>query len=99
MEDEILHIATVVSNPLRWETRNNHAVAAIKNWLKEPNIIVYVGEVAHGARDHCLIEEFINHPRVVHIPLKRLVNFMQKSGYLFYQTRIAFIPIQLKCRQ
>lgn len=94
MEDEILHIATVVSNPLRWETRNNHAVAAIKNWLKEPNIIVYVGEVAHGARDHCLIEEFINHPRVVHIPLKATTMAWSKENVL--NLIISRMPFQAK---
>ena len=42
---DVLHVVTVVSNPLRWESRYALAKEAIGRWLSEPNVHVTLVEV------------------------------------------------------
>lgn len=67
--DNQLHVVTVVSNPLRWESRVELANKAITNWLQEPNVKVTFVEVAYGSRAYDFADSFPA-DRVQHVPLR-----------------------------
>ena len=63
-----LHIVTPIANPMRWKSRIRHAYDAILSWVDEPNVQVWLPEVAYGKREHEL--DHLKHPRVHHIALR-----------------------------
>jgi hypothetical protein len=69
MRSDTLHIVTPIANPIRWKSRIRLAWDAILHWVSEPNVEVYVPEVAYGAHDHELTR-LGDHPRIHHIPLR-----------------------------
>src|ERR1039457_4726523 len=77
---DVLHVVTVVSNPLRWESRYALADAAIRGWVKEPNVHVTVVEVAHGSRDHQLAR--LGGDQVTHIPVRATTMAWSKENCL-----------------
>jgi hypothetical protein len=81
MNTEILHIVTVVNNPIRWASRGILARAAIASWLKEPSVQVTLVEVAHGARPYKLLD-LADHSRVTHIPVRATTLAWSKENCL-----------------
>lgn len=69
MHNQILHVVTTISNPLRWESRMRLARAAILSWIQEPNVHVTLVEVAHGSRNHDLLD-LAGHHQITHIPVR-----------------------------
>jgi len=69
MQNEILHIVTQVSNPIRWKSRNALARAAVLDWLNEPNVQVTLVECQNGTRSYQL-EDLAGHARVTHVPVR-----------------------------
>jgi hypothetical protein len=49
-EDQTLHVAVCYSNPFRWRTRRELANDCIRHLAGSPNVKLYVGELAYGAR-------------------------------------------------
>jgi hypothetical protein len=49
-EEQILHVAVMYSNPLRWETRRKLLNDFRKRTEASPNVRLYIGEVAFGDR-------------------------------------------------
>lgn len=67
----ILDVVTVVGNPIRWQTRIDHAVASVESWLREPNVRVTLVECAYGARGYDLAAFAAKHQgRVIHVPVR-----------------------------
>jgi hypothetical protein len=77
---ETLHIVTCVANPLLWQSRENLARVAISDWLKEPNVAIYLAECAYGSRGHQLAD--LAGPRVTHIPLRATTMAWSKENLL-----------------
>jgi hypothetical protein len=70
MHNHTLHVVTMVSNPIRWESRYKLARQAILGWIEEPEIHVTLVEVAHGDRNYELAD-LGDHPKITHIPLRQ----------------------------
>src|SRR5271165_364542 len=49
-EDQTLHVAVCYSNPFRWRTRRELANDCIRHLAGSPNVQLYIGELAYGAR-------------------------------------------------
>jgi hypothetical protein len=77
---ETLHIVTCVANPLLWQSRENLARVAISDWLKEPNVAIYLAECAYGSRGYQLAD--LAGPRVTHIPLRATTMAWSKENLL-----------------
>jgi hypothetical protein len=65
---ETLYVVTCVSNPLRWQSREALARAAIHHWLKHPNVHVTLVECAYGSRGYALAD--MASARVNHVPVR-----------------------------
>ena len=52
---ETLYIATVIANPLKWNSRIDLAKKAVQSWLKEPNVKVYLVECLYGTDENYLL--------------------------------------------
>ena len=76
----ILDIVTVVSNPIRWETRVALAERAVKSWLQEPNVRITLVEAANGGRSHSL--SHLSSDRVAHIPVRTTTMAWNKESLL-----------------
>jgi hypothetical protein len=77
---ETLYVATCCANPLLWQSRDALARAAITDWLKEPNVVVYLSECAYGSRGYQLAD--MAGDRVVHIPLRATTLAWSKENLL-----------------
>lgn len=55
-EDQTLHVAVCYSNPFRWKTRRELANDCIRHLHHSPNVKLYIGELAYGARPHEVTE-------------------------------------------
>ncbi len=93
---ETLYVVTCVANPLRWQSREALARAAIASWLQSPNVHVTLVEVAYGSRGFGLADlagTRINHVGVrattlawnkeclLNIGATRLPNGAEKIGF------------------
>jgi hypothetical protein len=85
---ETLYVATCCANPLLWASREALARAAITDWLKEPNVVVYLAECAYGSRGYELAD--MAGARVVHIPLRATSMAWSKENLL--NIAIAHMP-------
>jgi hypothetical protein len=77
---ETLYVVTCVANPLLWQSRENLARVAISDWLKEPNVAIYLAECAYGSRGYQLAD--LAGPRVTHIPLRATTMAWSKENLL-----------------
>jgi hypothetical protein len=77
---ETLYVVTCVANPLLWQSRENLARVAISDWLKEPNVTIYLAECAYGSRGYQLAD--LAGPRVTHIPLRATTMAWSKENLL-----------------
>lgn len=75
-----LYIAAAISNPLLWRSRGELAKKAIADWLKEPNVHVFLGEVAYGSRRYEL--DGLASDRVTHVPLRATTMAWSKENVL-----------------
>lgn len=57
-EKEKLHVAVAYNNPFRWRTRREHANYFRRHMNASPNVVLHLGEVAHGQRPHEIVDEF-----------------------------------------
>lgn len=81
MKNDILHIVTAITNPIRWSSRVDLARAATANWLNEPNVHITLVEAAHGARSHSL-DDLGEHERVTHVPMRAFTMAWSKENWL-----------------
>jgi hypothetical protein len=56
-EDQTLHVAVCYSNPFRWRTRRELANDCIRHLAGSPNVKLYIGELAYGARPFEVTED------------------------------------------
>lgn len=57
VEDNTLHVVTMVSNPARWHSRYRLARQFIEEMNNTPNVKLHLVEIAHGDRHHELETE------------------------------------------
>jgi len=79
-EDQTLHVAVCYSNPFRWRTRRELANNCIRHLRNSPNVKVYVGELAYGARPFEIAEDIGHFVRpIVSIPLRTTCELFHKE--------------------
>lgn len=78
---EKLYIVTCVSNPIGWKSRIDLAVAAVKDWLSEPNVEIYLAECIYGSRKYEL-DNLVDDPRYHHIKLRATTMAWSKENLL-----------------
>lgn len=79
--NDMLHVVTMIANPIRWKSRVAIARAAIVDWLREPNVHVTIVEVAHGARGYDLAD-LGEHRCVAHVPVRATTLAWSKENCL-----------------
>jgi hypothetical protein len=65
---ETLFIIACVANPLRWQSRIALARAAVRDWLKEPNVHITITECVYGSRGYSLAD--LASPKLTHLPVR-----------------------------
>lgn len=99
-EDQTLHVAVCYSNPFRWRTRRELANDCIRHLAGSPNVKLYVGELAYGARPFELTQgndeaEFEEGARTA---LRRQREYQGSNGGRFYdQERITSVRLRTTC--
>jgi len=78
--NEILHVVACVANPLRWQSRDALARAAIVDWLNEPNVEITLVECAHGSRPFTLAG--LEHARLRHVGVRATTMAWTKENLL-----------------
>ena len=81
-EDQTLHLVLVYNNPYRWKSRRQSANDAIRHFLKSPNVIVYLVELAHDQRPLEVAAEHHGVKNLVTIPLHGDCELWQKENLI-----------------
>lgn len=89
MKNELLHIVTAVSNPMRWRSRIHLARKALTEW-RDDGAKVYVVECTTGERPH----ELRDIEGITHIPVRSYTTAWNKESLL--NLGIARLPPEAK---